>query len=142
MMAEDMTGCRVLVVEDEMLIATEIEDTLERLGCAIVGPVSTLETALRLAREVALDAAILDVTIRGGKSYPVAEQLLARQIPFVLASGYGDWVLPDMLRHQLRLTKPFTAAELEMQVRFLCGEAAKRRRAIPAERTHVADHHN
>jgi DNA-binding response OmpR family regulator len=142
MTAGDIAGYRFLVVEDETLIAIEIEDALEALGCAIVGPVSTLETALRLAREVPLDAAILDVTIRGGKSYPVAEQLRARKIPFVLASGCGDFVLPEMLRDQLRLTKPFTAAELEAQVRFLCGEAAKRRRAIAAEQIFVAVHYD
>jgi DNA-binding response OmpR family regulator len=124
------TGCRVLVVEDETLIAFEIEGVLEALECAIIGPASTLDGALRLAHETAPDAAILDVTIRGGKSYPLAEQLLARGIPFVLSSGYGDWALPDTLRGQPRLNKPFTTAELEAQVRFLCSEVAKRRHAV------------
>jgi CheY-like chemotaxis protein len=103
-------ACRVLVVEDEMLIAMTIEDVLQGLGCEIVGPVATIEKALKLAQGGAFDAAILDVTIRGGKVYPVAEQLLARGIPFVLASGYGDWALPEALRDQPRLTKPFTSA--------------------------------
>jgi DNA-binding response OmpR family regulator len=126
----DITGCRVLVVEDETLIAFEIEAALEALGCEIVGPVSTLDAALRLAKEAALDAAILDVTIRGGKSYPIAEQLIARNIPFVLSSGYGEWALPHSLRDRPRLNKPFTAAELEEQVRFLCGEVGRRGRAV------------
>jgi hypothetical protein len=52
--------------------------------------------------------AILDVTIRGGKVHPVAELLLARGIPFVFASGYGDWALPEALRDQPRLMKPFS----------------------------------
>jgi DNA-binding response OmpR family regulator len=121
----DVAGRRILVVEDEMLIAMEIEATLEALGCEIVGPVSTLETALQLAREMTLDAAILDITIRGGKSFPVANELLNRDIPFALASGYGDWALPEAMRDRPRLTKPFTAAELEKQVRFLCGEATR-----------------
>lgn len=121
---DDIAGRRVLVVEDETLIALNIEAVLEALGCKIVGPVSTLEAALGLAADAALDAAILDVTVRGGKIYPVAEQLLARNIPFVLASGYGDWALPDAFRDQPRLTKPFTSAELEERVRFLCGESA------------------
>src|SRR4030095_13766614 len=115
----DIAGRRILVVEDEMLIAMEIEATLETLGCDIVGPVSTLETALQLAREMTLDAAILDITIRGGKSYPVAKELLSRDIPFALASGYGDWALPEAMRDRPRLTKPFTTAELEKQVRLL-----------------------
>jgi DNA-binding response OmpR family regulator len=129
MTVSDITGCRVLVVEDEALIAFEIERTLEALGCEIVGPVSALETGLQLAQDAAVDAAILDVTVRGGKIYPVAEHLLARNIPFVLASGYGNWALPDTLRDLPRLTKPFTTAELEEMVRFLGGEFAGRRRA-------------
>lgn len=122
-----MAGRRILVVEDETLIAIDIEEILQALGCEIVGPTGKLETALQLASDEMLDAAILDVTIRGGKVYPVAEQLLARGIPFILASGYGDWALPEPLRDQPRLTKPFTAAELEEQVRRLCREVAKRK---------------
>ena len=86
----------------------------------MVGPVARLDAALQLASDEALDAAVLDVTIRGGHIQPVAEQLLARGIPFVLASGYGDWSLPENLRDQPRLTKPFSHQELEQQVRQLC----------------------
>ena len=121
----DVRGCRVLVVEDETLIAVMIEDILRAMECEIVGPTGKLETALQLVRDVAFDVAILDVTIRGGKVYPVAEQLLARGIPFVLASGYGDWALPPLLQDQRRLTKPFSAAALEEQVRLLCSESVK-----------------
>jgi two-component SAPR family response regulator len=128
MKTSDIAGCRVMVVEDEALIAFEIESVLEALGCEVVGPVSALETALHLARESMLDAAILDVTVRGGKIYSVAEHLIARDIPFVLASGYGDWALPDMLQCRPRLTKPFTASGLEEQLASLSIEIAKRRR--------------
>ena len=69
-------GLRVLVVEDEMLIAVLIEEVLQGLGCHVVGPVSRLDAALRLAHEEPLDAAILDVRIRGGQVYPVAENFL------------------------------------------------------------------
>jgi DNA-binding response OmpR family regulator len=93
----------------------------------IVGPVATLEKALKLAEEEEFDAAILDVTIRGGKVFPVAELLLRRGIPFVFASGYGDWALPEELRDKPRLTKPFTIGELEAQVRRLYGEASRER---------------
>lgn len=117
-----------MVVEDEALIAFEIESVLEALGCEVVGPVGAVETALQLARESMLDAAILDVTVRGGKIYPVAEHLVARDIPFVLASGYGDWALPDMLQDHPRLTKPFTVPQLEEQLASLSIEIAKRRR--------------
>jgi two-component SAPR family response regulator len=121
----DVTGCRVLVVEDETLIVVLIEDILGAMECKIVGPTGKLETALQLARDEAFDIAILDVTVRGGKVYPVAEQLMQRGIPFVLASGYGNWALPPSLRDQRRLMKPFTAAELEEHVRLLCVEAGR-----------------
>ena len=120
MTTDSLAGCRILVVEDEMLIAVMIEETLQDLGCVVVGPVAKLDAALRLARDEALDGAILDVTIRGGQVYPVAEHLLARGIPFVLASGYGDWALPENLQDQPRLTKPFSARDIEKHVRLLC----------------------
>ena len=123
----DVAGCRVLVVEDETLIAVLIEDMLAAMECEVVGPIGKLETAIQIAQEGKFDIAILDVTIRGGKVYPVAEHLLAHGVPFVLASGYGDWALPPSLRDQRRLTKPFTAAELEEQVRLLFGQVVQSR---------------
>lgn len=126
MTIDAVTGRRILVVEDETLVAIEIEDALHALGCEIVGPTGELSKALDLATYESFDAAILDVTIRGGKVYPLAEQLLASGVPFVLASGYGDWILPKSLRNQPRLTKPFTQAQLEEQIRLLCAKAAQR----------------
>jgi CheY-like chemotaxis protein len=114
-----IAGRRILVVEDEMLIAMVIEDVLQSIGSEIVGPAATLEKALKLAAEETFDVAILDVTIRGGKVYPVAELLAARGIPFLFASGYGDWVLPEALRDKPRLMKPFTAAALREQIELL-----------------------
>jgi two-component SAPR family response regulator len=121
-----IAGCRVLIVEDEMLIAMTVEDVLQALGCEVVGPVATVEKALKLAQNDMFDAALLDITIRGGKVYPVAEALLARGIPFAFASGYGDWALPEALRDQPRLMKPFTDAQLEEQIISLCNAAKNR----------------
>jgi CheY-like chemotaxis protein len=121
---ETCKGCRVLVVEDEALIAFVIEDALSRLGHEIIGPVSKLEAAKTVAREGRFDAAILDITIRGGKSFPVAEILLVRGIPFAISSGYADWALPENLKDHLRLTKPFSEAELDSVLAILCKDAA------------------
>jgi two-component SAPR family response regulator len=129
MSGDEIAGCRILVEEDDLLIAVLIEGALQDIGGEIVGPVATLEKALKLVEEEKFDAAILDVTIRGAKVYPVAELLLARGIPFVFATGYGDWALPEELRDKPRLMKPFTAAALEEQIRSLCGEAKSRREA-------------
>jgi DNA-binding response OmpR family regulator len=116
----DLANRRILVVEDDLAIAVLIEEALQDIGCIVVGPVGKLDAALRLASEEALDAAILDITIRGGKVFPVIQRLQVRGVPFALASGYGDWALPEALRNQPRLVKPFTAGELKAQVRSLC----------------------
>lgn len=132
MAAGDLTGRRVLVVEDETLIAVAVEKVLQGLGCVVVGPVGKLDAALQLARAAALDAAVLDVAIRGGRTYAVADLLLVRGVPFVLASGYGGWALPESLQGRPRLTKPFTAQALEEQIRALVAGAARHRQASPA----------
>jgi DNA-binding response OmpR family regulator len=120
----DLAGRRILVVEDDMLIAVFIEAALQDLGCTVVGPASRLDRALQLATEEMFDAAILDVTIRGGQVFTVAEHLRSRGIPFVLASGYGDWALPASLQGHSRLTKPFTIQELETEIQALFEVAA------------------
>ncbi len=119
-LAMNVENCRILVVEDDLTIAVLIEEVLQDIGCTVVGPVGKLDAALRLASEEDLDAAILDVTIRGGKVFPVVQRLQARGVPFALASGYGDWALPEALQNQPRLVKPFTAGDLRAQVQSLC----------------------
>jgi CheY-like chemotaxis protein len=114
-------GRQVLVVEDEMTIVVMIEDALLHLGVEIVGPTAHLDAALRLAREAQIDAAVLDINIRGGNSYGVADILAEREIPFVFCSGYGDWALAERHRTRPRLTKPFQSSELESQVLALLG---------------------
>ena len=100
-----LTGQRILVVEDDSLISLTIEEALLELGCIVVGPVGRLDAALLMARSEALDAALLDVNIRGGLVYPVADVLIARGVPYALASGYGDWALPEALRDRPRLVQ-------------------------------------
>ncbi len=125
MAAERIVGGRqVLVVEDEMTIVLLIEDTLLELGVGIVGPTAHLDAALKLAREAPIDAAVLDINIRGGNSYPVADILADRGIPFVLCSGYGDWALENRHRDRPLLTKPYRSNELEVQVLKLLGRSS------------------
>lgn len=121
---EEAKSQRVLVVEDEMLIAMIIEDALTDFGCEIVGPASTLESAMKLVCDEKLDAAFLDVTIQGREVFPVAQILLEKGVPFVFSSGYGDWALPEAFQGQRRLTKPFTSVELEAMIRSLCGPSS------------------
>ena len=112
-----LADLRILVVEDEVVIALEIEERLQRLGCAVVGPVGRLERALELARTAALDGALLDVNIKGGFVYPVAEELLAREVPVIFSTGYAPDTLPPAFRDLPCLRKPFGAGQLEATAR-------------------------
>jgi CheY-like chemotaxis protein len=105
------SGRRVLIVEDETMIALIIEHVVAELGCEVVGPASELTAAARLAREETIDVAILDVTIRGGQVFPVADILRERRIPFILASGYGERTLPDRYKDAPWLQKPYTVGQ-------------------------------
>lgn len=110
---------QVLVIEDEPLIAMLLEMAIESFGHAMVGPVARLEDALRITSENGFDCAILDVNIRGGPSYGVADLLIASQRPFLLASGYDDWSLPPQLRDRPRLMKPYSSQQLDTELRQL-----------------------
>ncbi len=103
---------RVLVVEDEFLLADELNRMVRGLGCTVVGPVADVEGALALATEAAIDLAILDVRIRGGDSTPVAEVLAARGCPFLFATGYGTDDVPLMKWKVPVLTKPLQQSAL------------------------------
>src|SRR6266496_2006185 len=85
---------RILVVEDEALIAITMQDYLKELGCECIGPFFAMETALPIARIEILDAALLDVRIGGDESYELAEILASRGIPFGFATGFLHLGLP------------------------------------------------
>src|ERR1700722_19998772 len=89
-MDKSLSGRRVLVVEDEMMILMIIEDMLADLGCESVTAAATVDQALALMDARIFDAAMLDVNLNGHKSYPVADALAARGVPFVFATGYSD----------------------------------------------------
>ncbi len=105
-------GLRILVVEDEAMIAFFIEDCLQKLGHTIIGPAARVSTALVLARTEAIDLALLDVNIAGEEVYPVADELKARGVPFVFLSGYGLRGLKGAWADSPFLVKPFAAEAL------------------------------
>jgi len=108
-----LAGRRILVVEDEMMIAMLVEDMLLELGCSVVGPVHALAEALELARsEPGLDAALLDVNLAGQSVFPVADALREKGVPAVFSTGYGDAGLRDIDRGSPVLQKPFRAGDL------------------------------
>tara|TARA_R110002110_G_scaffold33636_16_gene115317 strand:- start:3212 stop:3583 length:372 start_codon:yes stop_codon:yes gene_type:complete len=85
-----LSGKRILIVEDEILAAMELTDILESRDCTIVGPVASLKDALPLAESSEYDAAILDITLRDGEVFPLAQWLRERHIPFIFATAYGS----------------------------------------------------
>jgi len=103
---------RILVVEDEMLVAMNIEDMLLELGHEVAGLASRLGPALALARESRFDAAMLDVNLAGEPSFPVADLLIERGVPFLFATGYGRKGIDERYRDFPMLQKPFRMVEL------------------------------
>ena len=107
LLASALQGRRILVVEDEYMMADDLQYDLEKMGAEVIGPVPSVADALRLlATEEAIDGAILDVNLRGEKAYPVADVLRERSIPFVLATGYEQWALPEAYKDVPRCEKP------------------------------------
>lgn len=105
---------RILIVEDEPLIAMMLEDFLDVLGKELAGTADSVATALPLVQAGGLDAAILDVNLRGGeKSWPVADALAAAGVPFLLATGGGDDGVAEAHRGRPVLPKPFTMDAVE-----------------------------
>ena len=116
-----MSAHRILVVEDEFIIAIEIARVLGEAGFAIIGPAGTREAALRLADEAEIDAALLDASLHGESVEDVAAALDRRGIPFLWVTGHGPESLPTARAPTVVLGKPFTAEELLEAVRRLVG---------------------
>lgn len=113
----DLSGRRVLVVEDESRIAMLIRDTLEDIGCEVVGTATRFEDALEKAISLPFDVALLDVNLNGEPSYPIAQALAERGRAFVFATGYGTSNLPASLHDAPVLQKPFMRRDLERALR-------------------------
>jgi DNA-binding NtrC family response regulator len=107
-----LAGKRVLIVEDELLVALLIEDFLVEMGCSPLGPCGNVAKALHAVRTETFDLAVLDVNLAGEKVYPVAEMLTGRQIPFVFLSGYGEEAIPEGHFDWKVCAKPFRADDL------------------------------
>lgn len=121
MTIRELKAPRVLVIEDEAMIAMLIEDMLTELGCAMLGPAADAARALAMIEEANLDAAILDVNLGGERTTPVAATLKSKGIPFIFATGYGASGIDAEFIDQLVLTKPFRKADLEAALRSLLG---------------------
>jgi CheY-like chemotaxis protein len=111
-MNKPVSGRRVLVVEDEMMVAWLLEDLLAELGYVIVGPAASVNQALAMIETEPADVAVLDVNLNGEMSYPIADALAARGVPFVFVTGYAKDRMLDGYRCFPILQKPFHRSEL------------------------------
>jgi DNA-binding response OmpR family regulator len=118
-MDTQLASLRVLVVDDDAIVGMLVEDILLDDGCRVCGPHVTFAGAMKAAETEPLDAAILDVNLGGVHSYPIGEVLMARGVPFLLMSGYGDDAAPPGHPDWPTCSKPFTAEKLMTALRAL-----------------------
>jgi DNA-binding response OmpR family regulator len=107
-----LKGIKVLVVEDEYLVAILIEEILQSAGCIVMGPIPRLPEALDAVDHEDYDAAVLDVNLAGERINPVADALSARNVPFLFVTGYGANALPGEYAERPHVCKPFRMADL------------------------------
>lgn len=103
----ELAGCRVLVLDDEILIALMVSDHVEELGCELVGPVSTVADALELVTGGTIQVALIDVKVGAEASFPVADTLIQRGIPFAFMTAYPESDIGRLYPGVTVITKPF-----------------------------------
>jgi len=115
-----IAGKRVLVVEDDMLIALDIVDELRSAGCTVLGPVPRLEAAVTLAEAHEFDAAVLDVFLEGAYVWTLAGMLTARAVPFIFLTGFGRFLeFPAAFASVRRLGKPVKPGAVKRELSAL-----------------------
>lgn len=119
----NLNGKRVLIVEDEFLVALSLQDTLTSLGCIVVGPASNLAAAVQAAESDGIDIAILDVNLRGEQVFPAADILMERGVPVIFCSGHlANAHFPARHTDHVRVPKPYTAAMIVTALREILSE--------------------
>lgn len=101
-----LAGARILVVEDEWLIAEELRSALRAAGAEIIGPAASIQHAMALLADRPVDLAILDINLRGAKAFEVGDRLQARRIPYVFATGYDRALIPETYAGVAYFDKP------------------------------------
>lgn len=108
-----MSGERILIVEDEHMVAESLRRALSACGAVVVAMAPSVEQALAIIADTPeIDGALLDINLRGVRAFAVAEALMARGIPFVFATGYSTPVIPEEFRQVPVLKKPFDPEEI------------------------------
>jgi CheY-like chemotaxis protein len=108
-----LAGKRIFVAEDEAMVLMLFEDTLADIGCELAGTASNLEEAIKKVGSIDFDVGVLDMNLSGERSFPLADELLRKRIPFVFATGYGAGGIPDAYKSVPTVHKPFNQRDLE-----------------------------
>jgi CheY-like chemotaxis protein len=120
----DLARRRILIVEDSPVVGPFTADLLQELGCIAIGPAPNLAIGRQLIESEQIDAALVDVHIRGERVFPLCDALAAKNVPFVLTSGYADWNMPEKWQDRPRLQKPYTLGEVEKALKTVLGASA------------------
>lgn len=114
-------GRRILVVEDDLLIGLEVKAALDDLGCDVIGPIAAVTPAIDVARAKTLDAAVLDINLGRALSFPIADVLIAANVPFIFLTAYNRAVLPPPYSKRPVLSKPFAPLLLAVELARVLG---------------------
>ena len=121
----DLTGCRIMVVEDEFYIALDLKKTLEAFGVEVIGPFADVDDAFSDLKRQSPDCAILDVNLSGRSVYDLARLLRERQVPIAFYTGYDQALLPTEFADEARLEKPVDVEVLKAVIAQLCGQTGR-----------------
>ena len=115
-----MKDCRVLIIEDEYFLGDDLAKELRSLGVHVIGPVPEVADAMSI-HHGDFDVAVIDINLRGGSAYPIADEFMRIGKPFLFTTGYGADVVPYRFRHVQRWEKPYKLENVMADVAKLCG---------------------
>jgi DNA-binding response OmpR family regulator len=130
-----LKGLRVLVVEDQYYLATDICDWLNEAGAQVVGPAPNAHVACSLIDAGPIDSAVVDINLGSGPTFTVAQKLAEKHVPFLFATGYDQSVIPAEYRDRPRIEKPFKGPDVTRTVLGLWRESSKTRPSVAAPET-------
>ncbi|WP_320457202.1 response regulator [Stenotrophomonas sp. CFBP8994] len=116
LMADGLGGVSVFLVEDEPSLMYVLEESIKSLGYAVGEKAEYLPEALERAKSIAFDVAMLDVNLHGQESFPVADVLVERGIPFIFTTGFGKTALPERFKRAPVMEKPFRLKDIHRAI--------------------------